>query len=205
MNSSIDTYFVDMVTSTLDDYFLHLGACRDVSSDTTVVRYSADEWFAEVLYIPTDGPKYSPRIVIGCRPEQFADPRRNRVDVMYTAPDDSEEHHYNLRWRYQSPSELESVLESVKDRILEVYTTPFLQDTDRLRKLLQQRNDIVEAEWTQEINEHNDSVWRTKAETAFRARDYENAIRHYEAIPTERRSRVDQAKLDFARGRTMAG
>ena len=122
--------------------------------------------------------------------------------MIHTAPKDSEEYHYNLRWRYQSSGELKTVLEAAKDRILEVYAIPFLQDMNRLKNLLKQRNDIVEAEWSQQINDHNDSVWRAKADAAFKSKDYTEVILCYGNIPLERQTKTDDSKLRFSEKQT---
>ena len=117
---------------------------------------------------------------------------------MHTAPEDSEEHEYNLRWRYRSSQDLKTALTAVRDRILAVYTLPFLEDTNRLQKLLQQRRDVVEAAWAEEIDEHNDSILRADGEKAFKAKDYEKAIQCYNNIPAERRSQTDESRLRIA-------
>ena len=201
MTTTPDTYFFDVTTSVFDDYFQQLGAVRELSASPTTVRYSTANWFAEVFYLPFDGPKYSPRVAIGCRPERFGDPRRNRVDVMHTAPDDSEEYDYNLRWRFRSSQELRAALTAVRDRILAVYALPFLQDTNHLQMLLEQRRDFVETTWANEIEEHNESILRREAEAAFKSKDYGKVIQCYSKIPSERHSRIDELKLRIATSR----
>lgn len=201
LGATPEAYFVNVAVMVFDEFFLKLGAKREYLSSASTVRYSSEPWFAEILYLPFDGPNYSPRVEIGSLPRQFVDPRRNRVDIMHTAPPSSEERAYNLRWTYRSRDELQSVLIAVRDRIIRVYALPFLQDTSRLQVLLEQRNESVEAAWTEEIDEHNDSIARANAEMAFRSRDFESAIRHYEMIAAERRSPIDQSKLSLARRR----
>jgi len=201
MTMTADVFFIDVATAVFDDFFQKYGAQREPMTDPTAVRYSTDAWFAEVLYLPSDGPNYSPRVEIGCCPGIFDDPRRNRVDVMHTAAQNSEEYDYNLRWRYQTREALNSALIAVRDRILNVYSLPYLQDTNRLRTLLEQRHNVVEAAWTTEIDEHNDSIFRTDAEVAFRHKDYEKVIQCYGNIPPERRTKIDDSKLEIARNR----
>src|SRR5690606_19274042 len=109
--------------------------------------------------------------------------------VMHTAPVDSEEHDYNLRWRYTSREELKASLTSVRDRIVTVYAMPYLNDISRLNSLLQQRRDVIEAQWRDQIAAHNDAILRARAEQAFRVRDYETAFQCYSGILPQRRSR----------------
>ncbi|MFN0195371.1 MAG: hypothetical protein ACKVT0_01390 [Planctomycetaceae bacterium] len=196
-----DTYFAEAVTSIFDRFFREQDARREAFVCRNMVRYSTTNWFAEVLYLPFDGPKYSPRVEIGPVPEIFDDPRRNRVDVMHTAPSDTEEHEYNLRWCFQSHHELEAALIAVRDRILTIYTVAYLQDSELLKRLLIYRRDVVEATWTNEINEHNDSIIRAEAEKAFFDKDYVRAIQKYYLIPHERRTQIDEKKLLIAKSR----
>ncbi|MCA8990070.1 MAG: hypothetical protein KDA78_20655 [Planctomycetaceae bacterium] len=120
---------------------------------------------------------------------------------MHTAPQNSEEYGYNLRWLYKNRDELRSALTSVRDRILAVHTLPFLQNMARLKALVIQRRDIIESEWIKELNEHNDSIYRAKAEVAFRNKHYEEVVQCYSKIPSERLTRIDQTKLNIARKR----
>lgn len=198
MAKTVDSYFIDVVTSVFDNFFRDLGAKRDRKCDDRTVRYSTEAWFAEVLWLSHDGPRYSPRVEIGCNNGQFDDPRRNRVDVMHTAPLSSEECEYNIRWRYENCDELRTALVFVRDRILAVHTLPFLQNPALLKSLLIRRRDILESEWVSELNDHNDSVFRARAENAFRSNAYAEAVQWYHKIPIERLTRIDQSKMQIA-------
>ena len=201
MNTGASAFFCNVATSVFDDYFQALGAVREPSMSRSYVRYSTNDWFAETLYLPSEGPNYCPRIEIGCKDEQFLDPRRNRVDVMYTTPEGSEEHGYNLRWRYSTSEQLEKALLDVRERILKVFVHPYFIETRRLKALLAQRHDVLEAAWAQEIDGHNDSIRRREAEAAFKAKEYERVIECYSQIPKERQSKVDESRLRIARTR----
>ncbi len=203
VNTVAGEYFCEVARTVFDDYFQELGAVREPSDSLTCVRYSTDEWFVGILYLPSDGPNYVPRLEIGCQNGQFADPRRNRIDIMHTAPEGSEEHEYNLRWRYRSAEQLATVLRDVRDRILAVSAVPFLRDTNRLQALLKERHDVVEAEWKKQINNHNDSIHRQAAEAAFTSKDYEKAITCYGEISEERQSKIDKSKLRIAESRAL--
>jgi hypothetical protein len=72
-------------------------------------------------------------------------------------------------------------------------------DTKRLTELLTERCRILDAEWKRQTDDHNDSVYRNKAETAFRSKEYAKAIEAYEKIPPERRTQIDDFKLRLAR------
>ena len=204
-DSSIDRaepaerYFVDVSRRVLDDFFEELGAHYAGSPARNIVRYDSELWYAEVLYLPEDGPDYSPRLLIGCQEEPYKDPRRNRVDVMHTVPESKEERGYNLRWRYRNRRQLEEALRFVRDRIVNVYTIPYLADKERLLSLLAQRHDAIEMAWEDEVDEHNAAVFRTKAEGAFRAKDFASAVHYYEQIPARKLTKTDRAKVKYAK------
>ena len=105
----IESYFPRIVSEVFDQYFANHHAHRvplhnEESSSTrataqgnsnqcyiglkealseTAVRYETRNWFAEVIYLPYDGPKYCPRVELGILPEMFVDPRRNRVVIPF--------------------------------------------------------------------------------------------------------------------------
>jgi len=100
-----DVYFVSTVRDVFDEYFAERGAFPMAHCGASMMRYEAPEWFAEVIYLPSDGPRYSPRVELGVIPEPFVDPRRNRIDVLHTTPIDSDLQTYNLTWRYTNSHE----------------------------------------------------------------------------------------------------
>jgi hypothetical protein len=194
-----ERYFVDVTRRVFDGYFEGLGAHHSQRSRHDAVRYEADSWFAEVIYLPKDGPTYSSRVMIGCREDLFADPRRNRVDIMHTVPEGAEERSYNLTWRYRNRRELERTLKSVRDKIVDIHSKPYLADSNRLRCLLTERERAVEDEWADEIDRHNTAVFREKAEKALAAKDYAAAVHFYEQIPGRLQTDSDQARAKYAR------
>lgn len=194
-----ERYFVEVARKVFDAYFERLGAHHCHSTARNLVRYDAEAWFAEALYLPEDGPNYSPRLLIGCNEDLYEDPRRNRVDVMHTVPEGEEERSYNLRWKYQNRHQLEGTLKLVRSQIVEVYAKPYLFDRERLRALLEKRYQVIEAGWEEEIEAHNATVFREKANEAFKAKDYENAVRFYEQIPTAKLTDTDRARVKYAK------
>jgi hypothetical protein len=151
-------YFVNTARNVFDDYFAARGALPMPSSSHEVVRYETAAWFAEVIYLPYDGPRYSPRLQIGVIPEPFDDPRRNRIDVLHTTSIDSDLRRYNLTWRYTNSQEARQAFMRVRDEILTPYTDAFLNDVSRLRSLLEKRNHEVDLQWDLEIRRHNEGI-----------------------------------------------
>src|SRR5690349_13136652 len=113
-HESVEDYFLSVVHLVFDEFFA-MRRARFVDLGLNLVRYETPRWFAEAIYLPMDGPKYSPRVEIGVLPDLFVDPRRNRVDVLYTVPEGNELRQYNLMWRYTTRSEALAVFTRARD------------------------------------------------------------------------------------------
>lgn len=193
-----DAYFVSVVRGLFDDFFSTRASMPLESARRDMVRYESHAWFAELIYLPEDGPRYSPRIEFGVLPELFADPRHNRVDAMHMIPSECELRHYNLRWRYSNESEAHSSLLRVRDEIIAVHATPYLANTAQLRRLLDVRAEELDGDWALQIQLHNEEVSRQTAQSAFNIGDYESVVRHLTAIPATSRSASDRRMLYVA-------
>lgn len=218
------TYFVRTARRVFDDYLAQLGASfvyegtativlrgarteapRDYvlgdRNSRTIVRYEHPTWCIEVLYLPTDGPRYAPRVEIGPIPETQLDPRRNRVEVLHTIPEDNDLRRYVFMWEYQSEEELEASLIKVRDLVVEPFSVPFLKDSAQLIALVEERAKKVDNEWRTQILCHNESIYRRLANEAFRRKDYEEVVRNFTKIGGQRLSPVEVKKLELARKR----
>lgn len=198
-----ETYFARIVRKVFDDYFARIGAsfvARDndsvgishaYQSDVQntfilgdrdwhpLIRYDGPSWFVEVLYLPTDGPRYSPRVVIGPIPETQIDPRRNRIEVLHTIPHENDLRGYVFQWEYTSAKELEMSLEKVRDLIFEPFVKPFLNDPQRLIALVDMRAKQLDEETQTQIRNHNESIFRRLADKAWREHQYEALVNLY--------------------------
>jgi hypothetical protein len=194
----IELYFVDVVRGIYDQYFMNGHAlCRCERTD--LVRYEATNWFAEIFYFWTDGPRYSPRVAVGCIPDAFNDdPRRNRVDVMYIVPDGSSLRRYNADWRYRNETEARVVFARVRDEIVEPHVMPFLADSSRLHDLLMIRRQELDRQWKEEIQDHNEVIARRAADDSFRARQYDEFLEKMSSISADSLSAADRKKVEFA-------
>lgn len=86
----------------------------------------------------------------------------------------------------------------VRDEIFRPYVIPLLKEPSILGDLLTKRAAIIEAEWTEEIQAHNDSIHRRNALEAKQANDYRGYLAQMRLIPHERQSRTEQAWIEYA-------
>src|SRR6266540_2940268 len=103
-----EEYFQPVAEEIFAETLRQLGANK-IRSGPMVVRFEAGFWFVELLALPEDGPRYSPRVEIGPLPESGSMSRDKQVDVMHTVPADSPLRRYNLEWRYANPTEMREV------------------------------------------------------------------------------------------------
>jgi hypothetical protein len=194
-------YLGRVVRDVFDEFFANRGAFHVSCNESNVVRYERQDWFAEAIYLPSDGPQFSPRVEIGVLPEVLIDPRRNRIDVLHTLPEGSELRRYNFMWKYTNEHEARLAFTKVRVRIMEVYIDPFLNDSPRLRRLLEDRCRELDQQSRMEADEHNQSIDREAAQSAFSAGDYESAVHYFSRIPAEALLASEKKKLEFARKR----
>jgi hypothetical protein len=197
----VTSIFRRIVADVFDEYFGTRGASRVNSDCDNVIRYHTDRWFCEVLYLPLDGPRYSPRVEVGVIPDLFTDPRRNRIDILHTTPVDSCLRRYNFTWRYANEREAREAFSRVRDEVLAVYTDAFIVDIARLELLLTAQCAELDQAWEKEIGQHNIEIVRGLAENAFRDGDYDSVVRQLAAIPLEELTTSDRRKLMIARKR----
>lgn len=200
-HATAEAYFKRVAHEVFDNYFSRLGATVVPVLVSSLIKYATYEWFAEILYLPSDGPNYSPRVEIGVLPEPFVDSRRNRIDVLHTIPPHNDLRRYNLSWRYTDERGAKMSLAQVRDEIVHIYALPYLQVPSRLRELLSTRRAELDREWEEEIRRHNDEIARVAAEEAFRTGDYVSVIRHLMTIQPESLTFAERKRLDIARQR----
>jgi len=116
---------------------------------------------------------------------------------MYTAPDGSPLRTYYLHWRYTNSEELLSAFSKVRDEIFMPYAVKVLTNAFALRSLVKLRSAEIEKVWHEEIAEHNEGVYRTKARTALNLKDYVAYLELMEKIPIERRTKSEVARIKY--------
>jgi hypothetical protein len=194
-----DQFFTQVGREVFEPLLKDLGARYVNQPSATLVCFAANEWFVELEVLPEDGPRYCPRVSIGPFPELGLLYRQRQIDIAQTVPIGNELGRYNLQWRYQDAAEMHTVYEQVREKIFMPFAVPFLADPERLRKLVSHRCEEIEREWKAEIAHHNESVYRSQAEQAFRQAKYADYLAQIRQIPEERWSAVDRARIKHAK------
>jgi hypothetical protein len=200
-----DEFFSRVGREVFETYLKTLGAHYCDQSSTTVVRFAANDWYVDLILLPEDGPRYSPRVEIGPLPELGSLSRERQVDIMHTVPIGNELRNYNLQWRYRDAAEMLSVYERAREQIFKPFAVQYLIDPERLRELVTRRREEIEREWRADIANHNEAIYRNKADHALHQADYANFVMHMEKIPEERWSAADRKKIEIARRRNCTG
>ena len=123
---------------------------------------------------------------------------------MHTVPIGNELRNSNLQWRFRDAGEMPSVYERAREQIFKPFAVQYLADSERLRELVTRRCEEIEREWRADIAKHNESVYRSKADHAFRQADYANFLTYIGKIPEEKWAAADRKKIEFARRRDHA-
>lgn len=195
---SAEDYFLQVSEDVFSALMRGLGA-KEICATSTHLRYEARDWFVEVLVLLNDGPRYCPRVEMGPLPELGVLPRETRVDIMHAVPAHSPQRDYNLAWRYEDRESMQNTFIRVRDQIFVPYAIPVLQDRELLVNLLQCRLREIEGQWKSETISHNDSIYRTKAQSALSAKDYHEYLVNMRHIPAERQTNSEAARVKYAK------
>ncbi|WP_146522387.1 hypothetical protein [Stieleria varia] len=126
--------------------------------------------------------------------------RNRQVNILFTVPEQfSELRVYGPRWQYANESEMRVSMTRVRDEVFLPYAVPVLLDGQQLVEIVRRRSEQVNAEWRKQINDHNDSIYRTKASEAFREKRFTDFIVQMSLIPDERKTALEIKKVAFAR------
>ncbi|MBS0410028.1 MAG: hypothetical protein JSR86_08945 [Proteobacteria bacterium] len=191
-------YFTAVARNVFADTLISLGA-REVIVEPLLVRYEGNGWFVELLALPEDGPRYSPRVEIGPLPKLSVLPEYNRVDIALTVRPDSLLRGYNLLWPYSDAARMREVFIRVRDEIFVPSAVPVLLDRKVLIALITARSKQLYEQRLDEIERHNDAVSRKKANAALKAMDYREYLEELGKVSPERQTNAERAWIRYAR------
>jgi len=207
----IDDYFITGSREALASYLFNLGATISESLSykdakrfpAIIVRFSAGKWFFDSLVLFQDGPRYSPRVKIGVIPkisdvEAFA-----TIDVMHFVPEEDSMRNYNLERRYGTKDGLLKALTDVRDKILKPYVEPVLNEPNRLRQMILDKNKKLRLQGEDEIQGHNAAILKRQADAAFSSQDYRHFLELVAKVPVRFLSASDFKKVEIAEKRTL--
>ncbi|WP_146522386.1 hypothetical protein [Stieleria varia] len=197
----VNQYFRKVIDEVFGEVLLHYGGVvEEAKTVSNVVRYSTSSWFVEFCYLVEESPNYCPHVGIGPLPELSPIERDRQVDIQCTVPvEASDLKNYFLNWRYADENEMRRSYENVRDIVFVQYAAKFLLDRDSLKALVVSCSDECNRKWRKQINDHNDSIYRTKASEAFREKRFTDFIVQMSLIPDERKTALEIKKVAFAR------
>jgi hypothetical protein len=196
---NIEEYFGLGVRSIFDSAIQVLGGQEVAHLSPAMVRYEGLDWFVECFVLLEEGPRYCPRVHIGPLPERGLMIRDRQMDILHATPIDSPLRRYNLIWRYSSAEELNEIYSKVRDLIFLPYAVPLLRNNAKLVEAIQRHSEEVNSRWQKETEDHNSSIIRRKAATAWTVKDYPGFISEMEKLPSSSLTESEKHKLDYAR------
>ena len=157
-----EEFFLPVAEKIFGKALINLGAVK-CSSDPLIIRFESADWFVEIFALKSDGPRYSPRIEMGPLPEMGLLHREKQIDILFSLPIKSLLRQYNLLWRYSDADEMKLSFDRVLREIFVPFSVPLLSNKIALIDLVRNRNAEIEFIWKNEIYNHNDAVYREKA------------------------------------------
>lgn len=192
--------FRNVISEIFNDLMSELGAFN-VNIDEFDTTYQSKDWFVRVFSFPGHGSKREPRIEIGPLPSNIGFDRNKMFDILHTLPEDSPLKRYNVLWPYGSVEEMTSVFLRIRDEIFKQYAIPVLLNQTKLRALMNKMSKLNDQIAHDEITNHNDSVFRSKATAAYLSKNFSEYVENMEKISLDKLLKSDVAKLNFAKKR----
>lgn len=192
-----EDYFVRIAREVFASRLSDLGA-EEVKIDLLTVRYQTLGWFVELFALGEDGPRYCPRVAVGPLPELGIMERDKQVDIMHTLPVGDPLRNYNLDWRYTNPDEMRHSFTRTLNEIFIPCALPLVLVPAQLKGLVVARSEDINKRWHEEIQSHNDSIYREKAIAAFTSKSWRIFLENIRHISEERQTDIERAKIQYA-------
>jgi len=120
----------------LNDYLEAQGFVEKELTPVGGVVYRRFDVFLEINYEPDTSPDYSPTIVLGVGAGKYDEGGRPAgVPFWYVIPSNLQERSYTF-WTFKTEADLQSVLNRIKDALLEPHARPLWLNLDRLEKYI---------------------------------------------------------------------
>jgi hypothetical protein len=166
---------------------------HDSVEHATTAAYLSDEVMMRFSYWPEDFPDYCLMVGAGFfdGSEYLENPE---VGLWYAIPAEKREN-----WIFSDETELEKIVRHMRDEILPTYAEPLWKDPQLLRQLISR----FHGERSANVEFMRVDRERYQAETAFRAGDYEKAIRIYTQLAPVDLTPTDLKRLAVARKKLL--
>jgi hypothetical protein len=203
---SLELFAKNLSTDPSGNYVLGtFGLLQSLRSEDSqfsrTICFKTDDWFVEIYEYPGEGhahaydgrPCHYVHVCVG----QVDDPPDQGEDIGAAIPDDSPLKEDKVLWRYSDLEEMRQVLVRARDQIFFPFVIPILSDRQTFRDFLDRIRSERKERWHEQIADHNSSVYRSKAEDAYKAKDFHRYLAEIEKVPSSRLTRIELARIKF--------
>jgi hypothetical protein len=170
--------------------------------------FEADDWFVEIFEYPGDAHAHAydgrPCHYVHIDIWQVDDSPDQSVDIGCAIPDGLPLKEDKILWRYSDLEEMREVLLRARDKIFIPFVVPILSDSRKLKEFLYQVRTERRERWADRIADHNSSIYHSRAEGAFKAKDFHRYLDEIERVSSGRLTKVDLARIRFVSKRVRS-
>lgn len=165
------------------------------------VCFETNDWFVEVYEYPGEAHAHAydgrPCRYVHVSVGQVDDPPDQSEDIGATIPDESPLKEDNILWRYSDLEEMREVFIRARDQIFIPFVIPILLDRTTFRDFLDRMRSERKKRWHNRIAEHNSSIYHSKAEDAYKTKDFHRYLAEIERVPSSQLTKVDLARIKY--------
>lgn len=188
-------YFKDICLFEYNDILKSFG--YDYINDDSLVgvRFLKNDCFFEISYYPEDFPNYIPIFYLGYNytTDNNTKPIKKITNIWSFIPDD---YRHSISYKkFSNEVELKIILKNVLEKYFFEYLAPVLKNESILKEKI--INDEIDSKNIEKKNTH--MLLKKKAETAFFARRYSDAIELYSKIEEMELTVKDRKHIIFAK------
>lgn len=176
-------YFQETSKKVLDKYLIKYGF-KLLEANQTKITYKKDNIFLEIYYYPEDIPNYYLMIGIGFVQKDNGSLMYDGMGLWYALSQNSHDYKH---WNFSSQEELERNLAQICNDVLEKYAKSLWENPDKLRSLIDAQLNRVK----EDDKEKFKSQRLLKAKQAFKAEQYNEALRIFEEVGVNNLSTVE--------------
>lgn len=162
------------------------------------VTWYRDDCFLELLYYPEDAPNFSPMVSVGLSKYRADGMRvRDGLGLWKVIPDEHPGRNYST-WCFSNEVELRSVIERIRDNLIEPFVLPLILNKSRLSGLLDIQRREVEEEHAKAVQ----SQLLSDARASYSSGEFEAALGLFSRLDPGAMLGSDIKKMEIARKRT---
>lgn len=188
------SYFEPLCRKVFDQYFMQRGFINS-KADKTGCAYFMNDIFLRVHYYLEDSPKFSPMVTIGfVKKQPNSSVESESIGLWYAVPETIEARNYES-WIFSNVEELEKSLIRLRDEVVDIYAKFLWEHPLELRRLVDKLKEEVRKRYNAEIMEKK----KKDAESAFRNKNYQEALKIYDEIDVSYLSPAELKRIELSR------